>query len=253
MQVHFLVYKLKLPVYYYPVKYGKRKWGGVYAGNLVLEPCGPYSDFLYASNDFRAIFLGLTFEPFKSISLSDSGLTGRKIYHFTGDTYIYLHKDSALCGDNITISFMDRGLIKALDKRIMDSLRYVMNADTEKKYKVFERIDDEIPTSYTSVNYYNELGIEYVKNICIGYKDISGLQKWEEFISPLELTDNEKWEYSNLLEFQLIKSNIKEVHSITFKVKSLESAKRYLLKNNLFGNFVDNKIQLDKAQAFGLI
>lgn len=249
---HFLVDKLKLPVYYYPVTYGKRKWGGVYAGNLVLEPCGPYTNYLYGSKSFRAIFFGLTFEPFESISLSAMGLTDRKINHQTGDTYIYLQKDSALCGDNITISFMDRGLIKIMDKRIMDSLRYVMNADTEKKYKVFERIDDEIPNNFTSVNYYNELGIEYVKDICIGYKDISNLQKWKELISPFELIDKEIWKESNLLKFHIIKSNIKEVQSITFKVKSLEIAKQYLVKNNLFGNFVDNKIQLDKAQAFGL-
>ena len=61
---HFLVDKLKLPVYYNPVRYGKRKYVGLYAGNLVLEPCGPYSNFSYASDVFRAIFFGLTFEPF---------------------------------------------------------------------------------------------------------------------------------------------------------------------------------------------
>jgi hypothetical protein len=249
---HFLVDKLKLPVYYYPVTFGKRKYVGVYAGNLVLEPCGPYTNYSYGSNNFRAIFFGLTFEPFESISLSAKGLTDRKINHQSGDTYIYLQKDSALCGDNITISFMDRGLIKTMDKRIMDSLRYAMNADTEKKYKVFERIDGEIPSNYTSVKYYNELGIEYVKEICIGYKDISNLQKWKELFSPYKLTDKEIWKESNLIEFHIIKSNIKEVQSITFKVKSLEKAMHYLLKNNLFGSHVDNKIQLDKAQAFGL-
>ena len=110
----------------------------------------------------------------------------------------------------------------------------------------------KIPTNYTSVNYYNELGIEYVKEICIGYKDISNLQKWKELISPFELIDNEIWKESNLLEFHIVKSNIKEVQSITFKVKSLEKAKQYLVKNNLFGSSVDNKIQLDKVQAFGL-
>ena len=178
------------------------------------------------------------------------GLTNRKINH---QADISLQKDSALCGDNITISFMDRGLRKTIDKRIMDSLRYAMNADTEKIYKVFpDRIDGEMPTSYTSVNYYNESGIEYVKDICIGYRDTSNLQKWKELISPFELIDNEIWKESNLLEFHIIKSNIKEVQSITFKVKSLEKAKRYLVKNNLFGSFVDSKIQLDKAQAFGL-
>jgi hypothetical protein len=249
---HFLIDKLKLPVYYYPVTFGKRKYGGVYAGNLVLEPCGPYSNYLYGSNNFRAIFFGLTFEPFESISLSATGLTNRKINHQSGDTYIYLQKDSALCGDNITISFMDRGLIKALDKKIMDSLRYAMNAGTEKIYKVFGRIDGEIPTNYTTVNYYNELGIEYVNEICIGYKDTSSLHKWKELISPFELIDEVIWKESNLLNFHIIKSNIREVQSITFKVKSLEKAKQYLVKNNLFGSFVENKIQLDKAQAFGL-
>lgn len=250
---HFLVDKLKLPVYYYPVTYDKRKWVGVYAGNLVLEPCGPYSNYLYGSNNFRAIFFGLTFEPYQSISLSAMGLNNRKINHQDGDTYIYLQKDSILCGDNITVSLMDRGVIKTFDKRIMDSLRYAMNGNTETKYKVFsDRDNGEMPTSYTCVNYYNELGIEYVKEICIGFKDPSNLQKWKELISPFKLIDNEIWKVSNLLEFHFIKSNIKEVQSITFKVKSLEKAKQYSVKNNLFGSFVDNKIQLDKAQAFGL-
>ena len=249
---HFLVDKLKLPVYYYPVTYGKRKYAGVYAGNLVLEPCGPYTDYSYGTNNFRAIFFGLTFEPFKSISLSGMGLTHRKINHQEGDNYIYFQKDSALCEDNITISLMDRGVIKAFDKRIMDSLRYAMNANTETIYKVFERTDDEMPTVYKSVNYYNELGIEYVKEICIGYKNPSNLQKWKELISPSELIENEIWKESNILEFHYIKSNIKEVQSITFKVRSLEKAKQYLEKNNLFSSVVANKIQLDKAQAFGL-
>ena len=99
---HFLADKLKLPVYYYPVTSGQRKYAGVYAGNLVLEPCGPYSNFSYATDDFRAIFFGLTFEPFESISLSAMGLTDRKINHQAGDSYIYLQNDSTLCGDNIT-------------------------------------------------------------------------------------------------------------------------------------------------------
>jgi len=250
---HFLIDKLKLPVYYYPVASGKRKYAGIYAGNLVLEPCGPYTNYLYGTNNFRAIFFGLTFEPFESLSLTAMGLTGRKINHQADDTYINLQKDTALCGDNITIGFMDRGPAKTIDKRIMDSLRYALNADKEKKYKVIsDRINGEMPTNYTSVNYYNESGIEYVKEICIGYRDNSNLQKWKELISPFELINDEIWKVSNILDFHIIKSNIKEVQSITFKVKSLERVKRYLIKNNLFGSFVGDKIQLDKAQAFGL-
>lgn len=249
---HFLADKLKLPVYYYPVTYGNRKYAGVYAGNLVLEPCGPYTDYLYGSNDFRAVFFGLTFEPFESIPASATGLVSRKINYQAGDGYIYLQKDAALCGDNITISFMDKGDNKTMDKRNMDSLRFAMNSDKETTYKVFEETDGETPAGYTSVNYYNEPGIEYVKEICIGYRDIPNLHKWKELISPSELNDKVIWKESNLLDFHFVKSNIKEVQSITFKVKSLKTAKQFFVKNNLFGSYADNKIQLDKAKTFGL-
>jgi hypothetical protein len=248
----FLVDKLKLPVYYYPVTYGKRKYVGVYAGNLVLEPCGPYTNYLYASDNFRAIFFGLTFEPYESIPMSSMGLGDRMINHEPGDTYIYLQKDSVLCGDNLTVSFLDRGVVRTMDKRIMDSLRYAMNAESETTYKVFERKDDEQSTENKSVNYYNELGIEFVKEICIGYKGNPGLQKWKQLISPSELQDNKIWKGSNMPEFHFIKSNIKEVQSITFRVKSLEKAKQYLKKNNLSWSSIGSKVLLEKSQTFGL-
>lgn len=104
-----------------------------------------------------------------------------------------------------------------------------------------------------TTNTENELGIEYIKEIWIGYKDSANLQKWKELISPSLLINNEIWRKSDSLNFYFIKGNIKEVRSITFKVKSLEKAKQYLLKNNLFGRSISNKIELDRTQAFGLI
>ncbi len=224
----FLADKLKLPVYYNPVKYGNRKYAGVYAGNLVLEPCGPYSNFSYASKDFEAIFFGLTFEPSKSIALSADGLTDRKVNYESGDSYIYI-KDPVICGDNITISFMDKGTGKAEDKRITDSLLTEMTKDA-----------------------LDEPGIEYVKEILIGYKDNYNLTKWKELISPDKLINNKIWDKNDLPEFHFSKSGIKEVQSITFKVKSLERARQYLLRNNLYGDFINNRIILNKTKTFGL-
>jgi hypothetical protein len=224
----FLTDKLKLPVYYSPIIYGKRKYAGVYAGNLVLEPCGPYSNFKYASNDFRAIFFGLTFEPYKSISQTANGLATKKISSEVGEDYIYL-KDSLLCGENITISFMDKGDERANDKLKMEILRYALTTRPE-----------------------NELGIEYISEIQIGYKDNYNLMKWKEFMSPLKLADSETLEGNNLPEIHFCKSNIKEVQSITFKVRSLEKAKKYLANNNLLGRTTSDKIQLNTARTFGL-
>lgn len=51
------------------------------------------------------LFSGLPFEPFESISRAVIGLANREIHHqVPGDGEIYLQEDSALCGDNITIS-----------------------------------------------------------------------------------------------------------------------------------------------------
>ncbi len=44
----FFVNKLMLPIYYTPVMYGQKKYAGIYAGNMVIEPCGPYQNIDYA-------------------------------------------------------------------------------------------------------------------------------------------------------------------------------------------------------------
>jgi hypothetical protein len=225
---HFFIDKLKLPVYYYPVRYGQRKYAGIFTGNLVLEPCGPYSNFKYASNNFRAIFFGLTFETAKTTSNSQSGLVTRHIEHqVDGTDFIYL-TDTLLCKNNITISLMDRS-DKIKDKAKRDSLQASMIANVD-----------------------NELGIENVKELWIGYTDEPNLQKWKDFIQPSELINNEVWKNGILPEIHFIKSNIKEVNGIVFEVKSLEKAKRYLLKNQLLGSIHDKKIELQKSQTYGL-
>jgi hypothetical protein len=224
----FLTDKLNLPVYYYPLKMGARRYAGVYAGNLVLEPCGPYSNFSYASNNFRAIFFGLTFETYKSLEQSGIGLAERKInYEVDGNVFIY-PRDTLISGENMTLSIMDKA-DKISDRKRLDSLRVLMTDERK-----------------------NRLGIEYVKEIWIGYKDTLGLNKWKDLIKPSELINNEIWNESNIPEIHFIKSDIKEVRSVVFKVKSLEKAKKYLDANNLSGIIHDNKIEMDKARTFGL-
>ena len=50
---------LKLPVKYGPVMMGERRYAAVYAGNMFIEPCGPYSNMSYPVKDFEALFFGL--------------------------------------------------------------------------------------------------------------------------------------------------------------------------------------------------
>lgn len=224
---HFLRDKLQLPVYYNPVSLGMRKYAGIFAGNLVLEPCGPYTHFSYAT-DFRAIFFGLNFETDDSINAVSKVLDGNNIkYKIDGDEYIY-PEDPNLVGENIFIGISNRHE-KQRDHARQDSLRSII-----------------------SQNNNSGLGIEYVKEVRIGYSKASQLQKWQEFISPSAITSENLWKIGNGLSICFIPGTIKEVNGIVFKVKSLEKAKQYMADNQLSYKETGQEILLEPMQAFGL-
>lgn len=225
----FLKDRLQLPVYYQPITLGTRKYAGIYAGNLVLEPCGPYTDFHYASHDFKALFFGLTFEPSLSIPKTSENLGEKELKHeVAGDEFIYL-KDTGLCGQNITVSIMDRHE-KLRDRARQGSLR-----------------------SAISQNKRSGLGIEYVKEVRIGYSQDYQIQKWKTFISPSTITSENTWLAGNKITIRFIPSTLKEVKGIVFKVKSLEKAKQYLGANQLTFTTRGKEIILEPTQAFGLL
>ncbi|MBA7535487.1 hypothetical protein ES705_27743 [subsurface metagenome] len=219
----FLVHKLMLPVYYTPEKYGQRKYAGVYAGNMVLEPCGPYPNIDYAIDNFRSIFFGMNFEVYKSLASSEQALNNRDIKHQINKNSIYV-RDSILCNENVFTA-----LYEVRDKKKRDLLRN---------------------TLITNVK--NKPGIEYIKEIFIGYKEEVNFLKWKEFLYPLEFGKNDVCQINDSLQIHFTRGNINEVKGITFKVKSLVEAKQYLVKNKLFTTASDKKIKLNQTQSFGL-
>ena len=224
---HFLKDKLQLPVYYNPMVLNERKYVGMFAGNLVLEPCGPYTQFNYKT-DFRAIFFGLNFETDDSISSVAKMLENLNMkFEIHGDEYIYL-TDNEVSGENSFIGISNRKE-KGKDHSKLDSLRLVMNSNTE-----------------------TDLGIEYVKEVLIGYSNDSNLNRWKELISPSELMPGNNWELNKEMNFRFIRGSIKEVKGIIFKVKSLEKAKIYAKQNGLFGTEYNGTIAIDPKKSFGL-
>jgi hypothetical protein len=223
----FLTEKLQLPVYYQPVVVGERRYGGVFAGNLVLEPCGPFSDMDYASRGFKAIFFGLTFEPAVSIPDAARILRDRKIeYETGGDEFVFL-TDPILCGENIYISLMDKH-DKLRDHVRLDSLSRFMEQDNP------------------------GLGIEYVREIRLGIPDMENLSKWKAFIAPCILNENLTWRMDDKLHFSYSMAPNKEVISILFKVKSFREAENYLTENKVLFTSEPGLIRIDPGQSFGL-
>lgn len=224
---HFLKDKLQLPVYYDPMALGERKYAGIFAGNLVLEPCGPYTQFNYKT-DFKAIFFGLNFETNDSISSVAKVLENLNMKHeIHGDEYIYL-PDTEVSGENSFIGIYNWHE-KEKDHAKLDSLRSVMNSNIE-----------------------SDLGIEYVKEILIGYAHDSNLNQWKELICPSELKPGNVWELNKEMNFRFIRGSIKEVKGIIFKVKSLPNAKSYLKEKGLLGTEQNGTIAIDPKKSFGL-
>lgn len=222
---HLLTDKLGLSVTYKPENYANRRYAMVYAGNLHLEPCGPFSNFTYASKNFKAIFLGLNWGSQQSIASIAGCLNSKNIKMEQGDNKHIQVTDTSIIKHNIYFGITTETAPNKLD----DSLRTVMLENNK-----------------------NRLGIERVKEVRVGYKDKDGMDKWKEIIKPSELSKDGLWKPASGPSIRLVKSDIREVNAVVFKVKSLKKAKSYLIENNLLGAIYKNEIALDKSRTFGI-
>ena len=216
--------KLGLSVDYYPLKFEDRKYAGVYAGNMYLEPCGPFSNFQYASNKFKAIFFGLNCESEKSIATLAEDLTSRNIPIKQTSTVQIV--DTSFIRQNIYLNIASVG---GSHVKREDSLRAEMSRRNE-----------------------NGLGIESIKEISVGYTEGTALLKWKKLIEPSEILPEGIWKVNDSQSVRFVKSSICEVIGIVFKVKSLKKSKAWLKENNLIGVVHKDEIEMDKLKTYGL-
>jgi hypothetical protein len=128
-EVHNLLFNLlandfQMPVVFgelwAPEKGGRRIYSRVWAGNINLEPCGPFDNIAYATKDFDAMFFGITFEPYESSFSSAAQLDNRGISH-NEPTMFMIVTDPMLCGQNSGVGFIDVE-DKEKEKSVRDSL-----------------------------------------------------------------------------------------------------------------------------------
>ena len=217
----FLKEKLKLPVYYTPVTIGARKYAGIYAGNMVLEPCGPYENRHYATDEFRAIFFGVNLSVNDPLNYFDQLLNELNISHQVNQGSIYI-LDSLLSLENIFTALYEIG-----DKNKRDSLRNLLASTSRSP------------------------GIQYISEIEIGYQGEENIRRWKEYLSPLEFEDD-VCRVNDSLRIRFERDRINEVRSITFKVKSLNRARQYFEDNRVKFSDSVNLIRLDPDGVFGL-
>lgn len=215
----FLREDLQLPLVYEPVTQGERKYVGFWAGNLVLEPCGPYSNIPYATPDFTAIFCGLTFEAHTSSQESTEQLENRGISTKPLGAFVIIN-DPNLVQGNLVASIMD-------------------NPGRRQEAQKHEAL-----SLLLKENQGGPLGIQYVSEIQVGYTDRQDADAWTVFLAPYRQANRHQWPLGNGPAIHLMKGDRKEIKAVVFKVRSLATAVRYLKTKNLLGPVSKKQVQV---------
>ena len=224
---HLLADVLKLPVDYYPVSLGQRRYAAVYAGNLFIEPCGPYSGWDYPVKDFQALFFGLNCVS----TLSVETLTARA-------------RDGGFQSESA-----GQTTIRITDRSVAEGIYLAITSQPE--CASAESKELRLQTALTG-NRNKGIGLERVREIWLGYDDPHAIQKWTQLLGKPAAGAETEWLLNKQQRIRLVKSPIGGVRGIVCKVGSLGQAERYLKENALFGRHNNDRIELDPAKTFGL-
>lgn len=214
---------LQLPRTYEPVTYGERRYMAVWAGNVALEPCGPYPPHYYLDTDFEAMFYGLSFNAWESAAASAAALDERGIPHADPTDSVRID-DEDLRAPNVYV-----GVGWAPDPEELRESRSLFLARGG-----------------------GPLGLVRVEEIRIGYSDAANLKKWVAFLEPAERVGERALRVADSPVLRFVENDVKQVLGITLKVRSLEKAVAFLGGEGLLGHGTAGSVELDRARTHGL-
>jgi hypothetical protein len=214
---------LDLPRTYEPAQYGDTKYVAVWAGNIALEPCGPYSADSYLSTDFEAMFYGLTFAFWESAAASAAALDERGIGH-AEPTDVVRIEDEDLKAPNVYVGIGYGG-----DR---------------------ERLRE--PEALFEARGGGPLGLVHVDEIRIGYSDEANLRTWRAFLQPHARVAERAFRIADGPMLRFVENDVKQVLGITLRVRSLEEAAGFLRGQGLLGAVNAESAELDRDRTHGL-
>jgi len=167
--LHFFEKELQWPVIYgkpwTPDRQGRRSYAGIWAGNVVLEICGPYEGEKFPDG-IRARLHGLTFDPYRTTDESTGILDRVGILHKPpfgkaeeGARFVVVD-DPALTSPTLALSIMEAG----------DRQRAKAEHDTA--------------LAAFFANRGGPAGLIAVKEVRVAYPNASSLERWREFLAP---------------------------------------------------------------------
>lgn len=220
---------LQIPKFFDTETYGTRRYFTVLAGNVILEPCGPFEFHQDFGAEVMTRFNTLAFRPYESAVSSAERLNklGIEITVKDKDAMLNLTVDE-LCTDFLPVNISKSIQLQSKDEIIMDSLA------------------NELIRSKGG-----PVGLEYLEEIRLGYSSEDYLQKWAMFLEPLENADK-LWILPRKPNIRFVPAEREEISALVFKVRSLEEAALFLKSKGLLGNQYEDWIEMDIGWAHGI-
>ena len=223
------VVDLQIPQFFDTETHGTRRYFTILIGNVILEPCGPFEFHPSFRQDVMTRYNTLAFRPYESAAASAARLKNLEfdITVKDQDELLNLTVDE-LSGDFLPVNVSKSAYVNGKDEIIFDSLE-----------------NDLISRGG------GPLGLEYIEEIHIGYRTDEYLDKWKEFLYPMEHKEN-LWSLPHKPNIRFFKSEREEIIALVLNVKSLALAAQYLKSKNLLGPQIGDRIEMDISWAHGI-
>jgi hypothetical protein len=211
-----------------PGSKAKKMYAGFWAGNICIEPCGPYDTDEFES-DARAMFFAITFLPFESSRASARELDRRGLAH-NGEKVFLSVTDPHLSSGNSGVCIMDVGP----EDREKDNAREV-----------------ELQIEFASAQK-TSLGLIGVEEILVRYTCEEGRKRWERLLQPVRPNAENLWRLGDSPAIRLIKDSRTGIAGVVWKVRSLATATKVLKERDMLGKVQDRQVRIVEKKACGL-
>jgi hypothetical protein len=221
MLYEFFKDELQFPVYFHPEKWGHARYTAIYAGNVMLEICGP---FPIPGTELMARYNTLGFRPFESLQASADELTRRRIHH-----------DGPPKPGSYAIDVFDLEIpvnISAVKDPNEVSRREALRAELRARNG-------------------GPIGLKNVKELYIGYNSRKRLEQWIDLIKPAKHKKN-LWYLPEEPNLRFVEGESERIRAIVLKVESLKKATDYLKRNDMLGNRSRKSVEITKTKTGGL-
>jgi len=217
MLYEFFNDELKFPVYFHPEKWGNARYTGIFAGNVVLEVCGP---FQIPGTEIMARCNTLIFRPFESVEASADELSRRRILIKPDQKNL-----------NVPDLEIPVGINPVKDPNEI-SRRQALVAELKERKG-------------------GAIGLKNVKELYIGYNSKERLDRWSNFLEPAKHQKN-LWYLPEEPNLRFIEDENERIQAIVLRVESLQKATDYLRRNNILGKQSKKSVEIAKKKTGGL-